>query len=83
MKVLFLAISLSLGTKAIAQASEDHGMLEVCKAECPQAKSEEEAHTCMKKVVEKKKGDRKFRKTDCFAAFRDHEKHEKEAGHSH
>ncbi len=83
MKYLNLVLALGLMAPAFAIASEDHGMLEVCKTECPTAQSEDEAHKCMEGVVKKKKNDKKFRKSDCFAAFKEHEKHEKEDGHKH
>lgn len=74
--------SLAIGFSATAE--EGHEPLNVsCKAECPQAKTEHEAHECMKKVAIVKKNDKKFRKSDCFAALKDHEKHEKEDGHKH
>lgn len=68
---------------SVAHAEEDHGMMEACKVECPQAKSEHESHQCMEGIVQKKKSDKKFRKSDCYAAFKEHEKHEKEDGHKH
>lgn len=69
---------------SLAYASEDHPSLQTaCQAECPAAKTEDEAHKCMKAVVKKKKADKKFRKSDCFEALREHEKHEKESGHKH
>lgn len=76
-------LALALTAPAVAFASEDHGLLEVCKSECPSAQSESDAHKCMEGVVKKKKSDRKFRKTDCYAAFKEHEEHEKEDGHKH
>ncbi len=79
----YLIFILGLGLMAPAVASEDHGMLEVCKLECPSATSEHEMHKCMKGVANKKKNDKKFRKSDCFAALKEHEKHEKEDGHKH
>lgn len=83
MKHLFITLIAIGSLSNFANASEDHNLLEVCKTECPQAKNEEEAHTCMKEVVKKKKADKKFRKSDCYEAVREHEKHEKEAGHKH
>ena len=83
MKALHLILTLTLMAPAFALASEDHGMLDVCKAECPTAQSEDDAHKCMEGVVKKKKNDKKFRKSDCYAAFKEHEKHEKEDGHKH
>lgn len=78
-----LAILMGVISPAIGLASDDHNLKEVCKAECPAAKDEHEAHKCMKEVAKKKKDDKKFRKSDCFAALREHEKHEKEEGHKH
>lgn len=80
MKVVIL-LSALLSLNAIA--SEDHNLRESCKAECPAAKTEHDAHKCMEDVVKKKKADKKFRKSDCYEAFREHEKHEKESGHKH
>jgi hypothetical protein len=64
-------------------ASEDHGMMELCKTECPSAKTEHETHKCMDELAKKRKNDKKFRKTDCYSAYREHEKHENESGHNH
>lgn len=61
----------------------EHALNEVCKAECPAAKDEAEAMKCLEGVVAKKKADKKFRKSDCYAAFREHEKHGKEDSHKH
>lgn len=83
MKYLNLILALGLMAPVFSLASEDHGMLEFCKAECPTAKTEDDAHKCMEGVVKKKKDDKKFRKSDCFEAFKEHEKHEKESGHKH
>lgn len=83
MKHLSLILAFGLLAPILSHASEDHGMLAVCKAECPSATTEHEAHKCMKGVVKAKKGDKKFRKSDCFAALKEHEKHEKEDGHKH
>lgn len=85
MKIINIAtvLSLTLSIVAMARAEEDHKMREVCKAECPAAKDEQEAHKCVEEVAKKKKADKKFRKSDCFAAYREHEKHEKEEGHKH
>ncbi|MBX2994899.1 MAG: hypothetical protein KF681_08755 [Bdellovibrionaceae bacterium] len=66
-----------------AEGAHEHNLQEACKAECPAAKTEDEAHKCMEGVVKKKKEDRKFRKSDCFSAFKEHEKHEKAEGHNH
>jgi hypothetical protein len=66
-----------------ASAAEGPSIHDLCKAECPKAQNEEEAHKCMEQVIQKKKSDRKFRKTDCYAAVKEHEKHEKEEGHKH
>lgn len=83
MKVLKYVLTIGLIVPAFAGASEDHGLLEVCKTECPTAKSEADALKCMQGLADKKKNDKKFRKSDCYSAFKDHEKHEKEDGHNH
>lgn len=75
---LLLLISISPYSFA---ADKGHSMLEQCKAECPEAKSEHEAHKCMKDVVKKKKGDASFKKSECFHAMKEHEHNEK--GHKH
>lgn len=76
-----MALVTSIGRSTLAEG--DHQMKDLCKAECPNAKTEDETHKCMDEVVKKKKDDKKFRKSDCFAAYREHEKHEKEDGHKH
>lgn len=83
MKKILIAI---MFTAISAQAAESHSeaaLQEACKAECPSAKSEDEAHTCMKGIVKNKKNDKKFRKSDCYSAFKEHEKHEKDHDHKH
>ena len=82
-KFLGVVLSALLVLPVSVNASEDHGMMELCKAECPLAKTEHETHKCMDELSKKKKNDKKFRKTDCYSAYREHEKHEKEQGHSH
>jgi hypothetical protein len=67
----------------VAFAEGDHDLKEACKVECPSATTEHEAHKCMKDVVKAKKADKKFRKSDCYAALREHEKHEEQEGHKH
>jgi hypothetical protein len=82
-KMKFVPMVLTLLFAGQIASGDDHALREVCKAECPTAKTEDEAHRCMDEVVKKKKGDKKFRKSDCFAAHRDHEKHEKAEGDGH
>lgn len=81
-KAMVMAIMAS-SLPVASLAEEDHKLREVCKAECPSSKTEDDAHKCMDDVAKKKKADKKFRKSDCFAAYREHEKHEKEEGHKH
>ncbi len=76
--VLLILLTISSYTYA---ADKGHSMLEQCKAECPDAKSEDDAHKCMKNVVKKKKGDASFKKSECFHATKEHEHNEK--GHKH
>lgn len=85
MRIRFLKVALTVLalTPFYAFSSEDHNLREACKSECPSAKTEDEAHKCMSDVMKKKKDDRKFKKSDCAAAYREHEKHEKEENHSH
>lgn len=78
----FLLVSL-LAFGGAAYAHEGPPLNELCKAECPQAKDEAEATKCMDGLAVKKKDDRKFRKTDCFAAYKDHKAHSKEDSHGH
>lgn len=83
MKNLSISLSLLCIFSISAIASDDHNLRETCKSECPSAKTEDEAHVCMTGVVAKKKGDKKFRKSDCYEAFKEHEKHDSEKGHKH
>lgn len=82
LKVLMF-VTFLVGFSGAAFASDDHNLMEACKTECPNAKNEHESHACMKGVVKNKKSDKKFRKSDCYEAFREHEKHEKDDGHKH
>lgn len=69
---------------SFAHAEEGHvDLATACKKECPAAQTEEEADKCMDKLSKEKKADKKFRKTDCFAAYKEHKEHESKAGHSH
>lgn len=81
--IVILVLSFAFGSTAIAHEGE-HALNEVCIAECPNAKDESEAMKCMEGLAAKKKNDKKFRKTDCFAAYKEHAGHgKKEDGHSH
>lgn len=80
-KIIPLILAVFMGPVLVN--AEEVNLQETCKAECPAAKNEHEAHECMKGVAQAKKNDKKFRKSDCYAALRDHEKHEKEEGHKH
>lgn len=83
MKKINLTLAV-LGIMSVtAVASDEHNLRESCKLECPSAKTEDEAHKCMAAVVKKKKADKKFRKSDCYEAFKEHEKHDSEKGHKH
>ena len=90
----FLTSSLLVAATALsggAYGSEGHGhghedkagaLVAACKAECPTAKTEHEAHDCTKKLNKKK--DAKFSESACFKAHVEHEKHEaKENKHKH
>lgn len=81
MKKLSMAIVVGILSSIGVSASDDHGLLSACKAECPSAKTEDEAHKCLEGVVKNKKSDKKFRKSDCFEAFREAEKHDKDHKH--
>ena len=85
MKLLVFALMgiTLVNLNSTAHAGDDHTMISACKAECPDAKTEHDAHKCMKVVVKKKKGDKGFKKSECFHAFEEHEKSEKESGHKH
>ncbi len=80
-KLLLIAI---ISTSSYSYAAKDgHTMLETCKAECPAATNEDDAHKCMKDVVKRKKGDKAFKKSMCLHAMQDHEKNEKSHDHKH
>lgn len=83
MKYVSLAILLGMNVavSAVAEGDHSHNIQEACKAECPKAQSEDEVSKCMEGVVKKKSSDKKFKKTECFAAFQEHE-HGKD-GHKH
>ncbi len=81
--VLIFAGLISSSILSTAQAGDGHTMMESCKTECPDAKTEDEAHRCMKGVAKKKKGDKAFGKSECLHAMKEHEKHEKAHGHKH
>ncbi len=84
--LVVLALTIFMfGTQGVAQACEncEGGLKEACKAECPSAKNEHEAHKCMKAVVKAKKSDKEFKKSECFKALVAHEEHEKKDGHKH
>lgn len=83
MKSIFVLTFFSILTMSFANAGEAPKMMEACKAECPDAKSEDEADKCMMGVAKKKKGDKAFAKSECFLAMKEHEKHEKAHGHKH
>lgn len=87
---LFFAFSVAilLATIQMAQAGE-HGhshegggnkLQEACKVECPSAKSDHEAHDCLRKLV-KKKDSKLVADSDCSMALKTHEAEEKARGH--
>lgn len=80
MKKLIMAIgSIAMLISYMAFAHEHVNMKDACKTECPKAKTEDEAHTCMDGVAKKKAGDKKFIESKCFHAYQEHEKEEKES----
>lgn len=83
MKTLLITIMLAAISAQAADSHSETALQDACKADCPSAKSEDEAHACMKGIVKNKKNDKKFRKSDCYSAFKEHEKHEKDHGHKH
>lgn len=80
---VFMSTVIVMALCSLAQASEDHTLVESCKAECPTAKTEHEAHKCMDAVAKKKAADKSFKKSECFHAYQEHEKAEKKHGHKH
>lgn len=79
--LIFVALSMSTG---VALAEEGHADLkELCKVECPTAASEEDAVKCVEKITKEKKQDRKFKKSDCYSAYKEHAEHESKSGHKH
>lgn len=83
MTMLTCIFTIGLTCSVGAMAAEDHSLLTVCKGECPSAKTESDAAKCVADMVKAKKSDKQFRKSDCYSAFKDHEKHANEGGHSH
>ena len=65
-----------------SHGEKGQGLRDACKVECPTAKTEHEAHECMKKLVKKDKQKKLFG-TDCFKALKEHEAEEKKHGHKH
>ncbi len=59
---------------------EKKGLQVACKAECRAAKTEHEAHDCMKKLVKNDKS-KKLTGTACFKALKEHEAEEKNHKH--
>lgn len=90
-KIIMFSIATLIGTLQIVEADE-HGhsphdksnKLQVaCKAECPDAKSDHEAHDCLRKLLKKDKS-KKLSSTSCFKALQEHEADEKKhSGHKH
>lgn len=56
-------------------------MLDACKAECPDAKTEDEAHVCVEKIAGAKKKDKKWKESKCSKAYKEHEVHEEHEYH--
>lgn len=79
MKALVLCAGVLLGSQ-FAMA-EGESLVSACKAECPKAKSEHEAHACLDKLAKTKKNDAKWKESACFKAYKAHEEHEKKEGH--
>lgn len=76
MNRLFFVIGLAMilaHTSAFANESAV-SLVEICKADCPKAKSDEEAHKCVEK---KGRLNKEFRKSKCWEV---NEEYEKKAG---
>ncbi len=78
MKLAYIVpMILTLMAPAAFADKHSHSLLKTCAKECPEAKTEEDIHSC----VTSKESDPKFKKTSCAVAHAKHEKEEK--AHSH
>lgn len=80
--VIFFGFSLNVGADDHdhAHVEKSKGLQVACKAECPAAKTEHQAHDCMKKLVKNNKS-KKLSGTACFKALEAHEAEEKNHKH--
>lgn len=82
MKYLALVAVMGLAAPFGAFAHGDKGLHETCKTECPKAQNETDAMKCMADVSKKKKKDKEFQKSECLAAYKEHQ-HGSDDGHNH
>lgn len=73
MKILFVTVGLALSLSHLqALANEDSASLvTTCKADCPKARTDEEAHKCAEK---KGRLNKEFRKSKCWEVNEEYEK---------
>lgn len=67
LKFIFAAcVGLSFSSVSLADsAKSEWNLVELCKKDCPKAKSDEEAHKCAEKIG---KLNKEFRKSQCWEA---------------
>lgn len=73
MKILFaiLGLSFSLSHFQAFANEETVSLMATCKADCPKAKTDEEAHKCVEK---KGRLNKEFRKSKCWEVNEEYEK---------
>ena len=78
-------VILAMGMSVPSWSAEGHGhsLTESCKSVCPSAKTEHETHKCLDAVPKAKKAEKTFTASECYHAYTEHEKAEKEKGHGH
>lgn len=75
--MLLLGIVFALSPLSVMAEVTEGQLVEVCKKDCPKAKTNDEAHKCAEKKGRLNKG---FRKSQCWDI---NEKYEKQIGVSH
>ncbi len=85
--ILLLAMCVSISASAEGKddshAAHGKSLIDACKTECPAAKTEHEAHSCLKALAKKKKDGKIGASENCLAALKEHEAHEASEKDSH
>lgn len=82
MKIFKLIFAFAMIIPPVALADPAHETCEICKVECPEAKTDDEIHKCQEKISKKKKNAER-REDRLLRRNHNHEKDKAEDSHKH